>query len=106
MTAEQLVGMLDSWSDALNLMEVVDNPFLRVTRRWDLHDWRAVDVPEGILFQRRDCDGDVIAEVVVNYAYERSQRSKPARLSAAVPTWMIEVGPEQDAAREEVQPVI
>jgi hypothetical protein len=106
MTAEQLVGMLESWSDALNLMEVVGSPFLRVTSRWDLHDWQASDVPDGILFQRRDGAGDVIAEVMVNYAYERRRRLGPARLSAAVPTWMIEVGPEQIAAREEVQPVI
>jgi hypothetical protein len=106
MTAEQLVGILESWSDALNLMEVVGNPFLRVTNRWDLHDWRAVDRPDGILFQRRDGAGAVIAEVVVNYADERRQRLGPARLSAAVPTWMIEVGPEQPTAREEVQPVI
>jgi hypothetical protein len=106
MTAEQLLGMLHSWSDALNLMEVVGNRFLRVTTRWDLHDWQAVDGPDGILFQRRDEAGLVIAEVVVNYADERRQPSGPARVSAAVPTWMIEVGPEQQSAREEVQPVI
>jgi hypothetical protein len=105
MTAEQLVGILASWSDALNLMEVVGNPFLRVTSRWDLHDWQAVDGPDGILFQRRDGAGVVIAEVMVNYADERQQRLGPARVSAAVPTWMIEVGPEQQSAREEVQRV-
>lgn len=106
MTAEQLTHMLDSWSDALNLMELVGNPFLRVTDCWDLHDWQAVDASDGIVFQRRDTAGAVVEEVVVNYEHERRRRLGPARTSAAVPTWMIEVGPEQQSAREEVQPVI
>jgi hypothetical protein len=104
MTAEQLAHMMDSWSDALNLMELVGSRFLRVTDRWDLHEWQAVDLPDGIHFQRRDASGELVEEVVVTEAVGRP--FGPARINAAVPTWMIEVGPEQQTAREEAQPVI
>ena len=36
MNAAELVRMMDTSSDALNVAEVVESPFLRLTDQWDL----------------------------------------------------------------------
>src|SRR5262245_16547432 len=106
MTAEQLARMLDTWSDALNVAELVENPLLRVGKRWDLHDWQVEDVAEGIRLRRLSPAAAVLGEVLVVSAPQKQGRIGPARVNAAVPTSMILVGPEQCPAREDVQPVI
>jgi hypothetical protein len=63
MTARELAQMVNDWSDALTVAEVVNSPFLRVTEKWDLHDWEAVDVPGGLLFRHLDRPGHVSEEV-------------------------------------------
>ena len=39
MNAAELARMMDTWSDALNVAEVVESPFLRLTDRtvWDFN---------------------------------------------------------------------
>lgn len=91
MTAVELVRMLDTWSDALNVAEVVASPFLRVTDRWDLHDWQAVDLPDGVKFQHLGGQGDVTEEIVVIGEAARREVSRPVA-SARVPTWFLRLG--------------
>jgi hypothetical protein len=107
MNGAELARMIDSWSDALNVAEVIDNPFLRVGDRWDLHDWQTRDLGDGIHFQRHGVDGRIAEEVAVIFDPAGQYRVVgPARVNAAVPTWMVLVGPEHGRVKEEVQSVI
>jgi hypothetical protein len=63
MNAEELARLVNTWADALTLAELVDNPFLRVTGQWDLHDWRTLEAPDGLRFQRVEAGGHVVEEV-------------------------------------------
>lgn len=65
MTARELTQMVNDWSDALTVAEVVNSPFLRVTDKWDLHDWEALDVPGGLLFRHVDRPGHISEEVML-----------------------------------------
>lgn len=90
MSASELAHLLDTWSDALNVAEVVASPFLRVTDRWDLHDWQTIDLPDGMKFERIGPEGLVAEAVVVMNAAERRRRlSGPALGATAVPTWTV-----------------
>jgi hypothetical protein len=65
MTARELAQLVNDWSDALTVAEVVNSPFLRVSDQWDLHDWVAVDVPGGLLFRQVVQPGQVSEEVMM-----------------------------------------
>jgi hypothetical protein len=65
MTARELAQMMSDWSDALTVAEVVNSPFLRVSDKWDLRDWEAVDVPGGLLFRHVDRPGHISEEVML-----------------------------------------
>jgi hypothetical protein len=94
-SAADLVRLVDNWSDALTVAEVVGSPFLRVTDEWDLHDWEAVDVPNGVRFQRLGDEGRVAEAVVVRVEGEPGRkRVQPASSGESVPTWLVSVGGE------------
>ncbi len=88
MNAEELVRIMDTWSDALNVAEVVGSPFLRVTESWDLHDWQAVDLPDGVKFQHLGAAGDVTEEIVIVGEAPQKEVRRPAE-SDAVRTWRL-----------------
>ena len=56
--------MVQTWTDALTVAEVVANPFLRVGERWDFHDWESEETIDGIQFRHLD-HGQVTATVFV-----------------------------------------
>jgi hypothetical protein len=64
MNANELMGMVQTWADALTVAEVVANPFLRVGERWDFHDWESEETIDGIQFRRLD-RGRVTATILV-----------------------------------------
>jgi hypothetical protein len=88
MSAEELARLMDTWSDALNVAELLGSPFLRVTRDWDLRDWQAVDLPDGIRFQRFDTHGRITEAVVVMSA---PVPQATMRIDGPVPTWLVHV---------------
>ena len=65
MSASELARFVHTWPDALTVSEVVSNPLLRVGKDWDLSDWEAVDLPDGMKFQHRDGTGHVMEIVMV-----------------------------------------
>jgi hypothetical protein len=87
MNAAELARMLDSWSDALNVAEVVESPFLRLTDQWDLSDWQAIDSADGLEFQRLGQRGAVTEAVMVVPGNKSERFSVPA----TVPTWLVRV---------------
>ena len=89
MNAAELARMMDTWSDALNVAEVVESHFLRLTDQWDLHDWQAVELPDGLRFHRiGDCGAITEAVMVVHGPGTVSERFP---IQAAVPTWLVRV---------------
>src|SRR3954469_19738774 len=95
MNAGELARLLDTWSDALNVAEVVGSPFLRTTDKWDLHDWQTVDLPNGVKFERLGSPGCVTeAVMVVNAVYGERRLVEPAGVNDLVPTWLVVVGGE------------
>jgi len=89
MNAAELARMMDTWSDALNVAEVVESPFLRLTDQWDLHDWQAVDLPDGLAFHRVSDHGAVTEAVMVVHGPGTVSERYP--IQAAVPTWLVRV---------------
>jgi len=88
MNAHELAGMVSDWSDALTLAEVVTSPFLRVTEKWDLHDWEAVDLPGGLLFRHTDAPGHVMESVMM---------VEPEGRDTAVPLVVVSDASQSDA---------
>lgn len=91
MNAEELVRIIDTWTDALNVAEVVGSPFLRVGADWDLSDWQATELADGLRFQRLDGAGDVTEEVVV-LGDARRAKEVCAPAGGDVPTWLVRLG--------------
>jgi len=77
-TSTELSRLIVRWTDALTLAEVTANPFLRVGKEWDLHDWQAEEIPEGLRFQHLDALGRTIASVIV-VPPESADESAPPR---------------------------
>lgn len=93
MNAAELARMLDTWSDALNVAEVVDSPFLCKTDQWDLCDWQTVDLPDGVKFEHLGQRGRVTEAVLVVNALEgKRQLFEPALVQSSVPTWLVRLG--------------
>jgi len=100
MNAAELARMVDNWSDALNMAEVVANPFLRVTDRWDLHDWQSLDVDDGLRFERCSPTGQVLeaVEVVIGDNCTRQEQQSMGE----APIWTVIVGLEDAHAGAQV----
>lgn len=64
MKAAELARLVQTWSDALTIAEVMATPFLRVGKEWDFHDWQSVEISEGLEF-RQFQDGQTTATVTV-----------------------------------------
>ncbi|MBY0522245.1 MAG: hypothetical protein K2R98_02540 [Gemmataceae bacterium] len=96
MNAGELARMMDTWSDAMNVAEVVGSPFLRTTDQWDLRDWQTVELPNGLKFERLGSPGHVTEAVVVVNASEGARRMvAPSTESGTVPTWLVMVGGDE-----------
>lgn len=87
MNATELVRILDTWSDALNVAELVSSPWLRIGNGWDLSDWQTVEWADGVTFQRLNARGDVI-EVVTVVGEGDAPRHVHGPFGA-VPTWTV-----------------
>jgi hypothetical protein len=94
MNAEELVRILDTWTDAMNVAELVGSPFLRVSETWDLQDWQAIDLPDGLKFQHVGREGAVTEEVVVVGEAPQKEVCGPTGGDAPVRTWFLRVGVE------------
>lgn len=92
MTSTELARIVDTWSDALNVAELIESRFLRVTERWDLHDWQTVEVDDGLRFQRLSPIGRVVEAVHVMNATGPTRRTQSVR--DGMPTWLVYVEPE------------
>jgi len=88
MIAEELVRILDTWSDALNVAEVLSIPHLRVGDSWDLRDWQSVEMANGLKFQRLNRQGEVAEEVVIVDSDTRKEVYGPTP-SSVLPTWLL-----------------
>jgi len=94
MSAVELLRMMDTWSDALNVAEVVGSPYLRVTEHWDLHDWQAVELLDSVMFQRVEKTGQVAEEVVVVSGGEGREVMGPVAGPWPGPLWVLQVEAE------------
>lgn len=92
MTSAELARMVETWSDALNVAELIESRFLRVTERWDLYDWQTVEVDDGLRFERLSPVGRVVEAVHVTNGTGPTRRTQSAW--DAVPTWLVFVEPE------------
>lgn len=65
MNAAELACLIDNWTDAFLIAEIVNTPAMCVGKNWDLHDWHVIDVPDGFRFQRNDANGVALQAVEV-----------------------------------------
>lgn len=78
MRAAELARLVETWSDALTIAEIVNNPHYQVTEQWDFRGWQAVDSEEGITFQYVAAGGQVVESVLVAIQEERKLAGAPA----------------------------
>jgi hypothetical protein len=105
MRAAELARMMETWSDALNVAEVVGSPYLRVGASWDLHDWRAVESADGVQFQHVGSEGRITEAVLVVPA-EGRRLYEPGIVNAPIPTWLLQVASVYPGQRGADAPVI
>jgi hypothetical protein len=79
MHATELARLVDSWSDALTIAEIMNNPRYQVSEKWDFHDWQAVDCAEGITFQHVAASGQVVESVRIAIQEESEPGTVPAQ---------------------------
>lgn len=78
MRATELARLVDTWSDALTIAEIMNNPRYRVSEDWDFRDWQAVDCPEGITFQHVAAGGQVVESLRIAVQEEAEPGTGPA----------------------------
>lgn len=105
MNANELARLIDHWTDVMLLAELVQNPHLNVGDSWDLRDWEARDVPNGIRFQRHDAEGIVLEAVEAINAPESERPEYEHTLACwTVPTQLVMAGPAKRGAGTEKSP--
>jgi hypothetical protein len=105
MNANELARLIDHWTDAMLLAELVQSPHLNVGDSWDLRDWEASDVPNGIRFQRRDAQGNVLEAVEAINAPESDRLEFEHTLAGwSVPTQLVMAGGTKRGAGSEKSP--
>lgn len=76
MTAEQLMGYVNSLKEAAEVVEAIDDVGLQRRRGWDLLGWRYELVPWGVRFVRRERFGGE-TQVLVLAALKHSPPGLP-----------------------------
>lgn len=105
MNANELARLIDHWADAMMLAELVQSPYLNVGDSWDLRDWEASDVPNGIRFQRRDAQGHILEAVeAVNASEGERPEYEHALACWSVPTQLVMTGGAKRGAGTEKSP--
>jgi hypothetical protein len=78
MRAAELARLVETWSDAQTIAEIMNNPHYQVTEQWDFRGWQALDFEEGITFQHVAADGQAVESVRVTIREERKLTAAPA----------------------------
>src|SRR4029079_14111302 len=105
MNANELARLIEHWTDAMLLAELVQSPFLSVGDTWDLRDWEARDVPNGIRFQRHDAEGRVLEAVEAINAPASDSREYESILACwSIPTPLVMAGGMKSGAGTEKRP--